>query len=75
MILQVNEEGRDYQYLKCIERICENCGVDKFFILFEEFSDNSLVKWLCYEYVFMGKYLVDGIEKKIIFVQKEILLL
>ena len=72
MTLCAKEEGRDYHNLKCIERMCEDCGVDKFPLLPEESSDNGLVKWSRYEYVPTGKYLPDGTEKKkITLVQKE----
>ena len=72
MTLCAKEEGRGYHNLKCIERMCEDCGVDKFPLLWEDSSDNGLVKWSRYEYVPMGKYLQDGTEKnKKTLVQKE----
>ena len=72
MTLGAKEEGRDHHNLKCIERMCEDCGVDKFPLLPKESNDNGLVKWSRYEYVPMGKYLPDGPEKKkITLVQKE----
>ena len=63
MTLCAKEEGRGYRNVKCIERMCEDCGVDKFPLLPEESSDNGLVKWSCYEYVPTGKYVPDGTEK------------
>ena len=50
MTLCAKEEGRGYHNLKCIERMCEDCGVYKCPLLAEESSDNGLVKWSCYEY-------------------------
>ena len=72
MTLCIKEEGKKYHRLKCIERACEECGVDKFELYPEESSDDGLVRWSRYEYVPTGKYLPDGQEKKkICLVQKE----
>lgn len=64
MSLCPKEEGKDYHNLKCVQRECEECGVEKFQLLPEETSEEGSVRWSRYEYVPTGKYLPDGQEKK-----------
>ena len=64
MTLCAKEEEKYCTNLKCIERMCEDCGVDKFPLLPEESSNNGVAKWSRYEYVPTGKYLPDSKEKK-----------
>lgn len=45
MTLCAKEGGKDYHNVKCIQRTCEDCGVDKFPVSAEESSENGLVKW------------------------------
>ena len=66
-------EGSLYHSMKCLERKCSNCGVNKFKLLPEEESNEGLqVQWSRYEYVGTGKFLPNGQEKKkITLVRKE----
>lgn len=60
MLFCFKEEGKDYYNLKCVLRECEECGVEKFQFFFEEISEEGFVRWFRYEYVFIGKYFLDG---------------
>lgn len=65
-------EGSLYHCMKCLERKCSDCGVNKFKLLPEEESDEGLTQWSRYEYVATGKLLQNGQEKKkIALVRKE----
>ncbi|CAH3159233.1 unnamed protein product [Porites lobata] len=62
MTLCAKEEGRGYHNLKCIERMCEDCGVYKCPLLAEESSDNGLVKWSCYDHNFIARWQRDRLD-------------
>ena len=55
-----------YHNLKCINRDCDQCGVDKFVLLAEELSEDieEQVIWKHYAYVGTGIFLANGQEKK-----------
>ena len=55
-----------YHKLKCLNRDCDQCGVDKFVLLTEELSEDTeeQVIWKHYAYVGTGKFLANGQEKK-----------
>ena len=62
-----NKSDEDsYNNLKCLNRECNECGVDKFVLLPEEVSVNNdeQVVWKHYAYVGTGKFLSNGQEKK-----------
>ena len=72
MTLCPKEDGKDFHNLKCIQRECDQCGVDKLQLMPEEISEEGSVRWSRYEYVPTGKHHADGKEKKkICLVQKE----
>lgn len=75
MILCFNEEGYVYYKMVCLERKCGQCGVYLMELFLEEEFNEGVVIWRQYEYVLIGKFLVNGQEKKkFVFVIKEILL-
>ena len=59
-------EGSEYHKIKCLNRDCNLCGVQKFQMLPEELSDETdeVVIWRHYAYVGTGKFLSNGQEKK-----------
>ena len=66
LTLCLKPEGHSHHRLKCLTRECSECGVSKFELLPEEFSEGSTeeVTWKRYEYVGTGKFLSNGQEKK-----------
>lgn len=58
------QEGNTYHPIKCLERQCESCGVDKLELLPEEILQEGTVRWSRYEYIPTGKFLSNGQEKK-----------
>ena len=49
MTICAKEEEKYYHNLKRIERMCEDCGIDKFSLLPEESNNDGLVKWSHYK--------------------------
>ena len=66
MTLCNKSDEHSYNNLKCLNRECNECGVDKFVLLPEAVSVNSdeQVVWKHYAYVGTGKFLSNGQEKK-----------
>ena len=66
LTLCLKPESHSHHSLKCLTRECSECGVSKFELLPEEFSEGSTeeVTWKRYEYVGTGKFLSNGQEKK-----------
>ena len=60
-------DEHSYNNLKCLNRECNECGVDTFVLLPEEVSVNNdeQVVWKHYAYVGTGKFLSNGQEKKL----------
>ena len=60
------QNDQPYHKLKCLNRDCDQCGVDKFVLLTEELSEDTeeQVIWKHYAYVGTGKFLANGQEKK-----------
>ena len=49
-------DGQEYHQLKCVERRCDDCGVNKLHLLEDELSlttESPNVEWMRYEYVFV----------------------
>ena len=53
MTLCQKPEGSEYHKIKCLNRECNQCGVQKFHLLPEESSDatDELVIWKHYAYI------------------------
>ena len=67
MTLCNKSDEHSYNNLKCLNRECNECGVDTFVLLPEEVSVNNdeQVVWKHYAYVGTGKFLSNGQEKKL----------
>ena len=57
-------EGASFQNIKCLQRECDQCGVDLFKLSPEENSDEGCVCWSHFNYITTGKFLASGQEKK-----------
>ena len=65
-------EGASFHNIKCLQRECDQYGVDLFTLRPEESADKGSVHWSRYNYSQTGKFHANGQEKKkISLIQKE----
>lgn len=51
---QCKIDGNDFRRVKCVERKCNDCGLQNFKFSEQELDegdDAPVVEWMCYEYV------------------------
>ena len=66
LTLSLKPEGHSHHSLKCLTRECSECGVSRFELLPEEFSEGSMeeVTWKRYEYVALENFYPMGKKRK-----------